>query len=450
MLKDLIFEYLAGLGQKQLFFGVEELSPTQQERFFAQIKKYDSTLLKKQREALFHTRKLPTPLEPISLFDRSGSEENQAAGKELLNRGKVGCLILAGGFGSRLGAKQPKGTVPVTPIKGKSLFQLFLEKAAFAAKQSGQPLPVAIMTSPFNHLDTLTFLEKHRYFGTKESSCSLFLQGALPYLDEAGNWLLEAPGMLAEAADGNGAAVVNFFNAGIWQKWKEKGIEYVTIIPIDNALADPFDVELIGYHHLSKADATLKAVMRRDANESVGTVARSRDQLCIIEYTELPENEKKALSPDGMLLWRVANTGLFCFRMDFIENLAKNPHFYLPWHIAKKSAEIFAPPNGRERIKVYKCETFFFDVLDFTSRANVIVYPREEIYSPLKNAAGEGSLETVQAAFLANERRILQKILGKEVGDGPFELSPVFHYPTPELIAIWRNKEPPQPGYVEA
>ena len=49
-------------------------------------------------------------------------------GLELLRNGKVGCLIVAGGQGSRLGFDGPKGMFPITPIKKKTLFQVFQKK----------------------------------------------------------------------------------------------------------------------------------------------------------------------------------------------------------------------------------------------------------------------------------------------------------------------------------
>ncbi len=450
MLKDLILEHLTALGQKQLFVGVETLSPSQQEIFYAQLKKYDSLLLKRQKEALFRSSSFPQ-LEPLRVFDQAGDKENAQYGKELLSQGKVGCLILAGGQGSRLGASQPKGLLPLTPVRHKSLLQLFLEKAKAASIQAGCVLPVAIMTSPLNHIETLSFLEKHRWFGVKEPNCRLFLQAALPYLDESGNWLLEAPGVLAEGADGNGNSLINFFNSGIWTQWKERGIEHVNLILIDNPLADPFDAELIGYHAKAKADVTIKGILRRDQDENVGVVGIGRGQLRVVEYSELPANERAAVDADGFLQWRVANISLFCFSMHFIEGLARNPHVFMPWHMAKKSTKALASGvlgERQEMVKAWKCETFIFDVLNFTTKAKVIVYPREETFAPLKDA---NSLEMVQKALQDSDRRVFERITGKEAPKRVFELDQAFYYPTAELIQKWRGKElPSDQDYIEA
>ncbi len=450
MLKDLILEHLTNLGQKHLFTGVEALTPSQQENFYAQLKKYDSLLLKRQREALFRTLSLPPQLEPLRAFDQSGTVQDADYGKELISQGKVGCIILAGGQGSRLGAKVPKGLLPVSPIRGKSLLQLFLEKIAAASKQAKHQLSVAIMTSPLNHNETLAYLDKHRRFGIKEPYCRLFLQGTLPFLDGGGNWLLEAPGTLAEGADGNGGALINFFNSGIWAEWKTRGIEQVNLILVDNPLSDPFDAELAGYHARNKADVTLKGILRRDKDEKVGVIGISKSQLRVVEYSELSENERAAVDADGFLLWKVANISFFSFSMNFIESLARNPNFYLPWHMAQKSTKVLTSAIGenQESVQAWKCETFIFDVLNFTTKAKVLVYPRAETFAPLKDPS---SLESVQQALLEADRHRFEQITGEEAPKRPFELDQAFYYPTAELIQKWRGRAlPPDLDYVEA
>ena len=49
-------------------------------------------------------------------------------GRQALRDGRVAAFTVAGGDGSRLGWDGPKGTYPITPIKGHSLFRVFAEK----------------------------------------------------------------------------------------------------------------------------------------------------------------------------------------------------------------------------------------------------------------------------------------------------------------------------------
>ena len=84
----------------------------------------------------------------------------------------------------------------------------------------------------------------------------------LPFVDDRGHWLLEEPGKIAQGPDGNGHALRLFYESGLWDKWRAKGIEYLNIIVVDNALADPFDPEFIGFAHRTGTDVSLKAVAR--------------------------------------------------------------------------------------------------------------------------------------------------------------------------------------------
>lgn len=396
------------------------------------IKKWGPTLLAQQRAALLHPRPSLSSIEPLQDADIAGAPEDVECGNKLLQEGKVGCIILAGGHGTRLGSAHPKGMFPVSLVKKKSLFQLFCEKSVAAAHQAGTSLPVAIMTSPHNHAETRAFLEAHQHFGLKKEECSLFTQGTLPYLDEAGNWFSEAPGLLAEGADGNGLALFHFFRSGIWEKWKQRGIEQVNLILIDNPLADPFDPSLLGYQVKEHNDVTVKAILRKSPEEKVGVLGKKEEKLCVVEYFELPEKDMR---------WKLANISLFCFSMSFIEKCAQDPKLSLPWHTSEKKFQ---------EKKIWKYETFIFDLLPYAQRASVLLFPREEVYAPLKNASGENSLKDVQAALQAKDRRTFAQVTGIAPPMRGFELDVAFSYPTPSLLKKWKGKELPNTDYIEA
>src|SRR5690606_6133231 len=78
---------------------------------------------------------------------------------------KVGAIILAGGQGTRLGVSGPKG---LFSVGGKTLFEHVLKKGG----------PVAIMTSPSNHEETVAFVR-----GLGWNAC-FFQQELLPLWDE--------------------------------------------------------------------------------------------------------------------------------------------------------------------------------------------------------------------------------------------------------------------------
>ncbi|MFS8563644.1 MAG: hypothetical protein LVR00_04710 [Rhabdochlamydiaceae bacterium] len=78
-------------------------------------------------------------LEPLPSYDRSGNRGNLAQGKKLLSQGKIGCLILAGGQGTRLSSKTAKALTPVTLVTHKSLLQLFCEKHSLPHEKAIAP-----------------------------------------------------------------------------------------------------------------------------------------------------------------------------------------------------------------------------------------------------------------------------------------------------------------------
>lgn len=194
MVKNKILSLLAQFGQGQLNAGLNTLSLQQQEAFLSQLNKYDASILKKQRDSLFHKRKPSPDLEPLKRFERAGSATDIGEGERLIEEGKVACLILAGGQSSRLESAGPKGIFPISPVKGKTLFQLFFEKTLAASRKANRSLPLAIMTSPLNGSETRSYLESNGWFGLDAAQVDLFSQEMLPFMDDRGNWLLEAPG----------------------------------------------------------------------------------------------------------------------------------------------------------------------------------------------------------------------------------------------------------------
>ncbi len=101
---------------------------------------------------------------------------------------------MAGGQGTRLGHKGPKGTflLKVEP-ESKYLFQILAENLERANKKKyGVILPWYIMTSTENNKETVEFFSKSIiYFGYPEDSIKFFMQGNLPLLFKNGSLVLD-------------------------------------------------------------------------------------------------------------------------------------------------------------------------------------------------------------------------------------------------------------------
>ncbi len=437
---------LSSIGEEALLDNYASLSNSAQTHLLDDINllcvdtfRSQQGFLRRQLPKSAKNEKIINEFLPFCNPDKMGSAVRKARGLELIAAGKVGCLIVAGGQGTRLSFDGPKGTFPITLFKMKSLFQLFAERALAAGKQVNRVLPLAIMTSPQNHLATVQFFTDHDNFGLHAEQLSFFMQEELPFLDEAGHLILLDQETIAKGPTGNGSSLDHFIKSGIWEKWIQQGVEFLNFILVDNPLADPFDAELIGFHQENDCDVTIKCIERSSASEQAGFLVETNQGIEIVEYSEIDARESVALLPDGTLKHRFINSGLYCFSMAFIKRAVDE--MTLPWHLAYKSI-------GNQSSKGWKFETFIFDYFEMSKKTQGLLYPREYCFAPLKNSTGDSGIDKVQEALLKSDLRVLEEVVGQKISTSPIELDLQFYYPTPEILSLWKGKLGPFSGYI--
>lgn len=441
---------LSAMGSEALSRQWKELSPGQQRHLCLQLQQIDLATLRLQQQMVHRPQTKKREVTPFTQFSTVGNAIDRESGLKMISQGMAGCLIVAGGQGSRLRTDGPKGKCLVTKVHKKSLFQLFAEKVKAAGKQAGRPLLLAIMTSPLNHQDTIDFFEENAYFGLNPPQISFFQQEMLPLLDQESNLFLETIDTLSMGPDGNGGALHQFFKCGLWNNWYSQGVRYLNFLPIDNPLADPFDAELFGYQQRQECDIVVKCTERKNPEENVGVLVMEKGKTAVIEYSELPQNERTGVNSDGTLLYSLANLSLFSFRMEFIKSVAESTHPGL--HKAFKAVKYL--DRNRQTVQAknpmaWKFETFIFDLLPFASKVDALLYSREVCFSPLKNLSGNDSFETVAQALEQRDRQVLSAVTGVPCTFNPLEISQEFYYPTPELISVWKGKSISHGGYIE-
>jgi len=122
-------------------------------------------------------------------------------GQEVIKKKEVGCIILAGGMGTRLGIKNPKGFFK---INNKSMFEHILDRIKKTEKIYKKRFSIAIMTSFQNHEKTIKFFEKNKFFGFLKDQIDFFMQEDRPLLDEKGQHIIKN-GKILSGPDGNGS-----------------------------------------------------------------------------------------------------------------------------------------------------------------------------------------------------------------------------------------------------
>ena len=199
--------------QEHLLKFYDELDDEKKKELLDQILTIDFDLMEK----LYHDAKKPLDIEnvtvePIDYVDKSKMTATEIKayeekGIEAIKANKFAVVTMAGGQGTRLGHKGPKGTFDMGLPSHKSLFELLCDNLKRANEKYGVVIPWYIMTSRENNAATVDFFKKNKYFGYPKESIKFFIQGELPMISVDGKILLDENKMVKKAADGHGGTL---------------------------------------------------------------------------------------------------------------------------------------------------------------------------------------------------------------------------------------------------
>jgi len=385
---------------------------------------------------------------PASGGDESFWGQASALGEEGLRKGRVAAFTVAGGQGTRLGYNGPKGTFPSTPVKGKSLFQVFSEKIRASSDRYGNVIEWLIMTSIQNDAETRAFFKVHDFFGLNCRHVHFFTQGLMPAVDTSGKILMSSKGRIAMSPDGHGGSLRALVRSGHVQRLLSKGVDTISYFQVDNPLVQCIDPAFIGFHIKERAEISSKMVQKAYASERVGHFCVQNEKQVVIEYSDLPKELQEKLHPEtGELLYPAGSIAIHILDLNFIARVGggNDPALALPFHFAQKkvscidaAGSLFSPlePNG------IKFEMFIFDSLPLAKRSVIIETRREDEFSPIKNASGQDSVTTSKRDQSAQHIRWL-KTAGEDVNDlETIEISPFCAQTESEFIKYWQALDP--------
>ncbi len=380
--------------------------------------------------------------------DAPGSSGDLTAltrGEALLRRQKVAVLIVAGGQGSRLGFEGPKGTFPLSPVKGKTLFQLMAEQVRSLSMRYAVSIPLLIMTSSDNHRDTVGFFKQNRYFGLNPDMVHFFSQGVLPAVTLNGQLILKDNVRLYTSPNGHGGSLKALWDSGLLIKLMDAGYEDLFYCQVDNPLVRIADPVFLGHHRQGQCQVSTKVVRRRSIKEKVGVYVRLNGKDAIAEYSDLDERHMSALDEKGDILYWAGNTAIHTFSLSFIRELNRHG-FALPYHSAKKSAYVISSDWEPANIDVWKFETFVFDAIPFARKTCCMEIRREDEFAPVKNKDGDDSPDTARAALTTLYRDWLMKA-GINVSESArLEISPLYALSPRDVVEKLKGKKLPLDG----
>jgi len=362
---------------------------------------------------------------PKTAAEQARRVEARRLGEMLLRENRVAALIVAGGQGSRLGFNGPKGAFPISPVRNKSLFQLFSEALKAMSIRYGTRIPLLIMTSPENDQETRAYFESSGYFGYDPRDTHFFPQGMLPTITPSGQLILKDETHLFTNPDGHGGSLKAIHDSGLLDQLLSAGYTDLFYCQVDNPLVRMVDPDFLGYHRMTSAELSTKVVRRVSIEEKVGVYVTVDGRERILEYSDLGGTHMSVLDAGGNVLYWGGNTAIHVFDLSFIKRL--NHHgFGLPYHCARKVVDCLGPEGRPAKVEGWKFETFVFDAIPMAERTCCMEVIREEEFSPVKNGEGADSPFTARSAMNSLFRKWLEGTGAKIAADALVEISPLF------------------------
>lgn len=293
------------------------------EAFLALWKRYRDGQLDETSNRIHGEVRPPGPEDLDVLPGRESVEGRRLReiGREAIEAGKVGMVVLNGGMATRFGGVV-KGCVDV--FDGRSFLELKLRDAG----QWGGEVDFLLMNSFSTDDTTREHLVDNDYFGVDSSNVFMFRQNVSIRVTPDGELFRTDDGDISLYAPGHGD-LAEALNRGVLQRFIDRGGEYLMMSNVDNLLAT-LDPLVVGAHVRaadgSGVEMTVEAV-RSDPGDSGGKPARVDGELEIVESFRFPEGFDWETIP-------VHNTNTFMFNAEALQR-----SFDLNWYVVDKEVE---------------------------------------------------------------------------------------------------------------
>jgi UDP-N-acetylglucosamine/UDP-N-acetylgalactosamine diphosphorylase len=449
MKEEYFLNLLKIYNQTHILRHYQSFSLLEKEKFMGEIGNLDFELVfslyekaSEQKSPVKHRLDIyPSPIFgiPKNSDEQMQREEARILGEYLICKNKIAVLIVAGGHGSRLGFNGPKGMFPISPVKNKSLFQLFAESVRALSLRYKVIIPLLIMTDTEMLPEVKDFFKTHNFFGLDPQTVHLFEQEMLPTLTVDGKLILKDKTHLFINPNGHGGCIKALHDSGLLKQLIEDGYSDLFYCQIDNLLVKIMDPVFIGYHKMEDSEMSTKIVRRRSCEEKVGIFAAENGKAKVIEYSELDSDNRCILDNNGRIRDWAGNTAIHMVSLVFIQRLNESG-FALPYHHAIKMLDSFGAQDEITEIKGWKFETFIFDAIPLAKNTCCMEISREEEFAPLKNKQGDDSPETVRSILSNMYKNWLNDTGIKIEPQVRVEISPLFALSKEELHSKIKGK----------
>jgi len=395
------YEKLNACGQTHILKYYNELSSDDKQQLLSQIENLDMSLLNcfNQREKNSH-RGTFKPLGAVTISEvKERYHEFSEAGFDAIKNGKVASVLLAGGQGTRLGFEHPKGMFNIGVNRDLYIFECLMNNIKSVSEKAGAWIPLYIMTSEINNSETISFFEKHEYFGYNKDYVTFFIQDMAFAVDDDCKIILEEKGKIFLSPNGNGGWFSSIAKAGLLSEIKNKGIEWINVFAVDNVLQKIADPSFLGAVMCSGCESGGKVVSKAAPDEKVGVLCLENEKPSIVEYYEMTDEMINRREPDGSLSYRYGVILNYLFRTDRLEEIMNNE---MPVHIVKKNVKHIDKDGKEINSEVYKFETLVLDMIHMQKSCLSYEVERNREFAPVKNAKGVDSVDSARELLKMN------------------------------------------------
>lgn len=405
MTKEYIERKLQEKNQTELLRFYDELTEKEKEALLSSVEKidweYEKTFLSPAN--LSDKGKNITPIDGLKVGDiEKRKDEFEKVGINAIRQGKLACVLLAGGQGTRLGFDAPKGAFNIGVNKTLYIFEQQVKNMLEVVKKTGVYPYLFIMTSEQNDAYTKAFWKEHDYFGYDGEKVDFFVQDTSPAVSFDGKIYLEEKDKVALSPNGNGGWYASMCKNGLKEKIKTLGIEWINVYAVDNVLQKIADPVFLGATIVSQVNCGAKVVCKAYPEERVGVLCKEDEKPTIIEYYELTEEMANAREKDGSLSYIFGVILNYLFKVEKMdETLGKE----IPVHRVKKKIP-YVDENGNkirpETENGYKFETLAVDLVKMMDSVLPFEVEREKEFAPVKNKTGVDSVESARVLLQKN------------------------------------------------
>ena len=398
-----LYETLKAHGQEHVLRWWQELDDAGRGRLARQIAQIDWDMLGQVHAQAHTARGEIAPIDALSLEEiAQRREEFFASGRDAVRAGKVACVLLAGGQGTRLGSDAPKGTFDIGVTRRLYIFEQLICNLQDVVRQCGAYVPLYIMTSEANDAATRAFFAEHAFFGYPQEEVAFFCQEMAPAVSPEGKLLLSAKDSLALSPNGNGGWYSSLVRAGLAKRAQARGVEWFNVFAVDNVLQRMADPVFVGATIASGRTTGAKFVRKAYPEERVGVLCLEDGRPNVIEYYELDERMANLRDGAGRLVYACGVTLNYLFRADVLRAIA---HARLPVHVVHKKVPcldengVLVEPDTENGCKF---ETLILDMVRCAGSCLPFEVEREREFAPIKNRTGKDSVETARALLGQN------------------------------------------------